>query len=253
MDLHLKNKVALVTGGSTGLGRAISTILAEEGARVAINYIVNPEAAQSLAEELTARFGVITLAVYADVSSKNDVLTMFGEIEKTLGPIDIAVNNAAYCANPECAELTLEEFRTCVDINLQGMFLICREMVQRLRVRQAPGNIVNISSQAAVRGSTNGKTAYDMTKAGMLGFTRSLALETAKDKILVNAVLPGLMYTEIMVKEIDTNPEHYNKRSPLGRIAQTDEIAQVVAFLCSDRASYMTGTTVDVSGGMAMH
>ncbi|MCL2120576.1 MAG: SDR family oxidoreductase [Planctomycetaceae bacterium] len=253
MDLHLKNKVALVTGGSTGLGRAISTILAEEGARVAINYIVNPEAAQSLAEELTARFGVITLAVYADVSNENDVLTMFGEIEKTLGPIDIAVNNAAYCANPECAELTLEEFRKCVDINLQGMFLICREMVQRLRARQAPGNIVNVSSQAAVRGSTNGKTAYDMTKAGMLGFTRSLALETAKDKILVNAVLPGLMYTEIMAKAIDTDPERYNKRSPLGRIAQTEEIAQVVAFLCSDRASYMTGTTVDASGGMAMH
>ena len=253
MDLHLNNKVALVTGGSTGLGRSISTLLAEEGARVAINYIVNPDVAKSLAEELTATFGVETLAVYADVASESDVHDMFEAIEKTLGPIDIAVNNAAYCAMPECADLTLEEFRKCVDINLQGMFLICRETVQRLRARQVPGNIVNISSQAAVRGSASGKTAYDMTKAGVLGFTRSLAIETGKDNILVNAVLPGLMYTEIIAKAIDADPERYNKRSLLGRIAQTEEIAQVVAFLCSDRASYMTGTTVDVSGGMAMH
>ena len=253
MDLHLKNRVALVTGGSTGLGRSISTILAAEGAKVAINYIVNPDVAQALAKELTATYGVETLAVYADVASESDVLGMFEQIEQTLGQVDIAVNNAAYCANPECADLTLEEFRKCVDINLQGMFLICRETVRRLRVHKAPGNIVNISSQAAVRGSTNGKTAYDMTKAGMLGFTRSLALETARDKIHVNAVLPGLMYTEIIAKAIDTDPERYNKRSPLGRIAQTEEIAQVAVFLCSDLASYMIGASVDVSGGMAMH
>jgi len=253
MDLHLKNRIALVTGGSTGLGRSISTLLAAEGAKVAINYIVNPEVAKSLAEELTAKFGVETLAVHADVASESSVHDMFEAVEKTLGPIDIAVNNAAYCANPECAELTLDEFRKCVDINLQGMFLICRETVQRLRVRKAPGNIVNISSLAGVRASTNGKTAYDMTKAGMLGFTRSLALETARDKILVNAVLPGIMYTEILAAAIDADPERYNKRSPLGRIAQTEEIAQVAVFLCSDRASYMTGASVDASGGMALH
>ena len=253
MDLHLKNRVALVTGGSTGLGRAISTLLAAEGAKVAINYIVNPEVAKALAEELTAEFGVETLAVYADVASESDVHDMFEAVEKTLGSIDVAVNNAAYCANPECADLTLEEFRKCVDINLQGMFLVSRETVRRLRARKAPGNIVNISSQAAMRGSQNGKTAYDMTKTGMLGFTRSLALETARDNILVNAVLPGIMYTEILAKAIDADPERYNKRAPLGRIAKTEEIAQVAVFLCSDRASYMTGSTVDVSGGMAMH
>jgi len=149
--------------------------------------------------------------------------------------------------------LTLEEFRKCIDINLQGTFLVSRETVRRLRARSASGNIVNVSSQAGVRASQNGKTAYDMTKAGILGFTRSLALEVAKDNILVNAVLPGLMYTEIIAKAIDADPERFNKRSPLGRIAQTEEIAQVVVFLCSDRASYMTGASVDVSGGMALH
>ncbi len=110
-----------------------------------------------------------------------------------------------------------------------------------------------ISSQAALRASQNGKTAYDMTKAGILGFTRSLALETAKDKILVNAVLPGLMYTDIIAPAYEADPDKFNKRAPLGRVGQTDEIAQVAVFLCSDRASYMTGATVDVSGGLALH
>ena len=253
MDLHLKNKIALVTGGASGLGKAIVLVLAEEGAKVAINYRSKKSEADALVEHIRTQFHGDALAVYADVASENDVHSMFEEIEQTLGPIDIAVNNAAYCANPECADLTLEEFRKCVDINLQGMFLVCRETVQRLRARQSPGNIVNISSQAALRGSATGKTAYDMTKTGMLGFTRSLALETAKDKILVNAVLPGIMYTELLAKAIDADPERYNKRSPLGRLAQTEEVAQMAAFLCSDRASYMTGTTVDVSGGKALH
>ena len=253
MDLHLKNKTALVTGGASGLGKAIILTLAEEGANVAINYRSKKSEADSLAEEIRKTHGVNAMTVYADVANEKDVQNMFEEIGRMLGPLDIAVNNAAYCANPECADLSLEEFRKCIDINLQGTFLVCRETVRRLRARQAPGNIVNVSSQAALRGSQNGKTAYDMTKAGILGFTRSLALETAKDNIFVNAVLPGLMYTEIIAQYIDADPERFNKRSPLGRIARTEEIAQMIVMLCSDRASYMTGTSVDISGGMALH
>ncbi|MCL2710987.1 MAG: SDR family oxidoreductase [Planctomycetaceae bacterium] len=253
MDLHLKNKTALVTGGASGLGKAIVTTLAQEGANVAINYRSKKSEADALAEQLRQQYGVQVLSIYADVASEDDVHSMFEEIEKTLGPIDIAVNNAAYCANPECIDLTLEEFRKCIDINLQGTFLVCRETVRRLRARSAPGNIVNVSSQAALRGSQNGKTVYDMTKTGILGFTRSLALETAKDNILVNAALPGLMYTEILAKAIDADPERFNKRSPLNRLARTEEVAQVIVLLCSDRASYMTGSTVDISGGIALH
>jgi 3-oxoacyl-[acyl-carrier protein] reductase len=253
MDLHLQHKTVLVTGAASGLGKSIAFILAEEGAKVAVNYRSKKENADKLVTEIRTRYNVEALAVYADVSCEADVKTMFDETEAKLGSIHAVVNNAAYCANPECAELTLDEFRKCVDINLQGMFLVCRETVQRLRLRKSGGNIVNISSQAALRGSQSGKTAYDMTKAGILGFTRSLALETAKDGILVNAVLPGLMYTEILAPAIDADPERFNKRSPLGRIGKTEEIAQVVVFLCSDRASYMTGASVDVSGGLALH
>ncbi|MDR0328896.1 MAG: SDR family oxidoreductase [Planctomycetaceae bacterium] len=253
MDLHIKNRVALVTGGASGLGKAIIMTLAEEGANVAVNYRSKKTEAESLAKQIQNQFGIQAMPIYADVASEQDVFQMFESIEQTLGAIDIAVNNAAYCANPECADLTLEEFRKCIDINLQGTFPVCREMVRRLRTRKAPGNIVNVSSQAALRGSQNGKTAYDMTKTGILGFTRSLALETAKDKILVNAVLPGIMYTDIIAKAIDADPDRFNKRSPLGRLAQPEEVAQMTIWLCSDRASYMTGATVDVSGGMALH
>ncbi len=253
MDLHLKNRVALVTGAASGLGRSIAEILAGEGARVAVNYRTRKAEADVFVANLRKNYDVETIAVHADVSREDDVQKMFEETEQKLGPVDIAVNNAAYCANPECAALTLDEFRKCVDINLQGMFLVCRETVRRLRTRKSPGNIVNISSQAAVRASQSGKTAYDMTKAGILGFTRSLALETAKDRILVNAVLPGLMYTDIIAPAYEADPDKFNKRAPLGRVGQTDEIAQVAVFLCSDRASYMTGATVDVSGGLALH
>jgi len=252
MDLHIKNKIALVTGGASGLGKAIVSALADEGVSVAINYRSKKSEADALAEQIRQQHGN-AFPVYADVASEDDVRKMFEEIEQTFGPVDIAVNNAAYCANPECADLTLEEFRKCIDINLQGTFLVCREMVRRLRARSAPGNIVNVSSQAALRGSQNGKTAYDMTKTGILGFTRSLALETAKDNILVNAALPGLMYTELLAKFVDADPERFNKRSPLGRLARTEEVAQVIVLLCSDRASYMTGSTVDISGGIALH
>lgn len=253
MDLHLKNKVALVTGAASGLGKSIAEILAEEGARVAVNYRTRKQDAENIVAEIREKHGLEAIAVYADVAREDEVQNMFEEIERKLGPIDIAVNNAAYCANPECAELSLEEFRKCIDINLQGLFLVSRETVRRLRARKSPGNIVNISSQAALRASQNGKTAYDMTKAGILGFTRSLALETAKDGILVNAVLPGLMYTDIIAQAYEAEPERFNKRSPLGRIGQTQEIAQVAVFLCSTRASYMTGASVDVSGGLALH
>ena len=253
MDLHLENKVALVTGAASGLGKSIALILAEEGAKVAVNYRSRKDSADRLVGEIRTKYNVDAWAVHADVADESGVHTMFEEIERNLGPVDIVVNNAAYCANPECADLALEDFQKCVGINLQGLFLVCRETVRRLRARKSPGNIVNISSQAAVRASQNGKTAYDMTKAGILGFTRSLALETAKDKILVNAVLPGLMYTDIIAPAYEADPEKFNKRSPLGRIGQTEEIAQVAVFLCSDRASYMTGASVDVSGGLALH
>lgn len=253
MDLHLKDKTVLVTGGGRGLGKAICELLAEEGARVLLNYSSSVQAAEEAVKTLRQQYGIDVLAFQADVSKEDEVCQMFDEGERNFGSIDALVNNAAWCANPPCVDLDLEDFRKCVAVNLQGTFLTCREFCRRALTRKRTGNIVNISSQAALRGSQSGKTAYDMSKAGICGFTRSLALEMASHGILVNSVLPGLMYTDIIASRIDANPEAFNKRSPLGRIGRCEEIAQVVVFLCSCRASYMTGAAVDVSGGMALH
>ncbi|MDO5553348.1 MAG: SDR family NAD(P)-dependent oxidoreductase [Planctomycetia bacterium] len=253
MDLFLKDKTVLVTGAAKGLGAAIATLLAQEGARVVINYSSSREAAASLSHQLTDQYGVRTLALQADVSNEAEVISMFDAVEAEFGPVDALVNNAAYCANPCCVDLDLAEFQKTLAVNLQGTFLASREFCRRALRDKRTGNIVNISSQAALRGSQSGKTAYDMTKAGIVGFTRSLSLEMAPHCILVNCVLPGLMYTDILARQIAADPDRYNKRSPLGRIGRCEEIAQVAVFLCSSRASYMSGASVDVSGGLALH
>jgi len=163
------------------------------------------------------------------------------------------VNNAAFCPPAATIDLTLDDFNQALHINLGGTFLCSREMARRSVAANRPGKIVNISSQAAFRGSESGKTAYDSSKTGIIGFTISLAREMAPHGINVNCVAPGLMYTEMLAPAVDADPERFNRRVPLGRLGTTEEIAGVVVFLCSRRADYMTGATVDVSGGLAMH
>lgn len=253
MDLGLKDKVVLVTGGYRGLGKAICRSLAGEGAKVGINHRHSPQEAESLIRELEAEFGTQAAALVGDVSQEDAVVSLFDQAEQRLGPVDGLINNAAYCPVDPTVDLSLDEFRRALDVNMTGTFLCSREMVRRLLASGRHGKIVNISSQAAFRGSQSGKTAYDSSKAGIVGFTISLGLEMAKHGINVNCVAPGLMYTEMIAEAVDANPEKYNSRVPLGRMGQTREIADVAVFLCSDRASYMTGATVDVSGGLAMH
>jgi 3-oxoacyl-[acyl-carrier protein] reductase len=225
-------------------------MLAEEGALVGAVARRTPEAT---VREIQQEFRVRAAAVSADISLEADVARMFDEVEGQLGSVDALVNNAAYCPVHPTPETSFEEFNRALQVNMMGTFLASREMVRRLIAAERHGKIVNISSQAAFRGSQSGKSAYDSTKMGIVGFTISLALEMAKHGINVNCVAPGLMRTEMLAAAIDADPERFNKRSPLGRIGTTEEIAGVVVFLCSQRASYMTGATVDVSGGLAMH
>lgn len=252
VNLELQGKVVLVTGGSHGLGRAICEVLAAEGARVGLNYRRSPERAENVVEGIQATGGQ-AVAVRGDVISEEDVVRMFDELETALGPVFGLVNNAAYCAEPPTVDLELDDFTRAVDVNLRGMFLCSRELIRRFKHNGLQGRIVNISSQAAFRGSNSGKSAYDMTKLGIVGYTRSLAREVAAQGVCVNCVAPGLMYTEMLAKAIDADPDHYARRAPLGRLGRTEEIAAVVTFLFSAQAGYMTGATVDVSGGLAMH
>jgi 3-oxoacyl-[acyl-carrier protein] reductase len=228
-------------------------MLAEEGAKVGINHRHSPDEAKAIVDEVEQKLGTQAAAIKGDISKEGDVLAMFDQVEQSLGPVDALVNNAAFCPAGATAELSVEDFTYALQVNMTGTFMCSREMVRRLLATGRHGKIVNISSQAAFRGSQSGKTAYDSTKMGIIGFTISLAREMAAHGVNVNCVAPGLMYTEMLAEAIDAEPERYNKRVPLGRLGKTEEIAGVVVFLCSDRASYMTGATVDVSGGLAMH
>ncbi len=252
MNLNLKDKVALVTGGSGGLGKETCLLLAAEGAKVAVNYRRSAKRGDAVVREIKEKFGTEALALYADVGQESDVLAMFEKIDETFGRIDILINNAAYCPTCQVADMTEQMWNHTLQVNLTGTFLCSREFVKRLLDRRQPGRIVNISSQAAFRGSTTGHAPYDASKGGIVSFTVSLAREVAEKNIMVNCVAPGLMHTEIMDKALRANKQKYINRIPIRRIGRPEEIARVVVFLASDGSDYMTGATVDVSGGLAM-
>jgi 3-oxoacyl-[acyl-carrier protein] reductase len=178
---------------------------------------------------------------------------MFDKIDETFGRIDILINNAAYCPTCRVADMTEQVWNYTLQVNLTGTFLCSREFVRRLQDRQQGGRIVNISSQAAFRGSTTGHAPYDASKGGIVSFTISLAREVAEKNIMVNCVAPGLMHTEMMDKALRANMQKYINRVPVRRIGKPEEIARMVVFLASRGSDYMTGATVDVSGGLAMH
>ena len=252
MDLGLKDKVAIVTGGSRGLGRAICLGLAAEGAIVVVNYRHSRAKAAELVEQIESTCGTQALASEGDVSTSEGVGKVFQLTEKTFGTLDILINNAAVWPTSYVKDMTEEEWNRTFAINLTGPFLTCREAVRRWLSTGRSGRIVNVSSQAAFHGSTTGHAHYASSKAGLVTFTVSLAREVARHGIHVNAVAPGMMVTDMAQDALAEDEQRYIDRTPLGRIADPSEVANVVVFLASERASYMTGATVDVTGGMLM-
>jgi len=219
---------------------------------VAVNYRRSKERAEKVVREINDKYGTQASAVFADVGKEDDVVAMFERIDRTFGRIDILINNAAFCPTCQVADMTQEVWNHTLQVNLTGTFLCSREFVRRLLERGRPGRIVNISSQAAFRGSTTGHAPYDASKGGIVSFTVSLAREVAEKNIVVNCVAPGIMHTEMMDKALRTNKQKYIDRIPVRRIAKPEEIGRAVVFLASIGSSYMTGATVDVSGGLAM-
>jgi len=261
MDLKLKDKVALVTGASHGLGRAVSLALAAEGAKVAVHYYHSEAKGVDLTGEagevvrtITETHGTDAFAIPGDLAIDADIPEIFRRTIERFGQIDVLVNNAGIWPTDFVKEMSLESWDYAVRVNLTAVFLTCREMVRHLTDTGRGGRIVNISSQAAFHGATSGHAHYAAAKGGIHQLTISLAREVAANDIAVNVVAPGLMYTE-MTKEPLSDPERkkrYISRIPLGRIAPPEEIAKIVTFMASDGASYMTGATVNASGGMVM-
>jgi 3-oxoacyl-[acyl-carrier protein] reductase len=250
MDLALKDKVALVTGGSRGLGQALCLAFAAEGARVAVNYCrTNPA---RLVSEIKSRFGVAAVAVRGDVSKSRDVARSFDQVERRLGPVEILINNAGVWPTAFVKEMTDEAWDRTLAVNLKAAFLASREAVRRWLKSGCQGRIVNITSQAAYHGTTTGHAHYAAAKAGLANFTISLARETAPHGIRVNAVAPGFMQTDMAAAALRKHRVDYLRRIPLGRIADPAEVAPAVLFLASEQSSYMTGATLHVNGGMEM-
>jgi 3-oxoacyl-[acyl-carrier protein] reductase len=253
MDLGLKDKVALVTGASRGIGEAIARVLAAEGCRVAVNYLSNAQKAAEVAAALRAEYGVDAMAVQADVGCEKEIVAMFDRVEEELGPVYALINNSAYCPAGPLESYSVAEWDKTFAVNVTGYFVACREFVSRLRRRGAEcGRIVNISSQAAFLGSTSGHLPYDASKGAVISLTRAVAREVAPEGITVNAVAPGMVMTEMVARLWEERKEKYLSRMPIGRIAQPVEVANAVAFLVSQQASYMTGTTLDLTGGLMM-
>ncbi|MDR0536060.1 MAG: SDR family oxidoreductase [Puniceicoccales bacterium] len=254
MELNLKGRNAIVTGGSRGIGAAICEAFAREGMNVAFNYASHREAADTLAARLRADHGVKVFTLAADMGAGEAAVAGFVRAaDEALGGVDILVNNAAVCPKGPITAYDAAGWERTFAVNVTGAFVATREVVARLQAAEKPGAIINIVSQAAFRGSTTGHLPYDSSKGALVSFTIALAREVSARGIRVNAVAPGLVRTEMVAKTWEERKERYLATIPIHRIAEPEEIADIVTWLASDRASYVTGATIDASGGMMMH
>ncbi len=251
MDLGLKDKAAVVTGGAGGIGAEIVRRLLAEGCAVCI-LDLNRERAEQLADEASANSNARAIARTCDVTVRASVEQVFAEANAELGDMHVLINSHQFWPHAWFTEITDDQWRKAIDVNLTSYFLTCQAMVKQMRDRSLSGSILNISSQAAFRGATTGHAHYAAAKAGILALTKSIAREVAIKGITANALAPGMARTPTTKATLEKNMESYLQRIPLRRIAEPAEVADVAVFMVSERARYMTGTTVDISGGMLM-
>ena len=247
--MSMEGRVALVTGGSRGIGRAICVELARNGARVAVNYAGSSQAAQETAE-LCRALGVEAEPFQADVSDPAACEALVSAVKGRFGQIDILVNNAGVARDGLLMTAKEADFDQTLDTNLKGSYF-CMKAVSRLMLRQKYGRIVSLSSVVGLRGNP-GQTAYAASKAGILGLTKAAAKELAAKGVTVNAIAPGFIETDMTAALPEKAREAMLATIPAGRPGQAEEVARAAAFLASEEAGYITGQVLCIDGGMAV-
>jgi 3-oxoacyl-[acyl-carrier protein] reductase len=245
---RLQGQVAIVTGASRGIGRAAALALASEGATVVVNYASSNQAADAVVAEITG-MGSQAVALQADVAQADQIDALFNTVMEKWGRVDVLVNNAGIARDTLLLRMKLEDWQAVIDLNLTGVFL-CTKAASKIMLKQRAGRIINITSVVGEMGNP-GQANYSAAKAGVIGFTKTVAKEVASRGITVNAVAPGFIATD-MTADLKVG-EEILKLIPLGRYGQPEEVAGLIRFLAADpAAAYITGQVINVDGGMVM-
>jgi 3-oxoacyl-[acyl-carrier protein] reductase len=247
--MNLENKVAVVTGGATGIGREISLKLASLGAIVVVNYNSSAQAANDLVNEIKSIGGVANM-IQANISKLDEAQKLIDFAVEQYGKIDILVNNAGITADTFIIKMKEEEFDKVIEVNLKGTWNCCKHAARYMQ-KQRSGKIINISSVVGLIGNI-GQTNYCASKAGVIGLTKALAREVAKRGVCVNAIAPGFIKTKMTDQLPVELVEQYSSNIPLSRLGEPSDVANLVAFLSSNVSDYITGQVINVDGGMVM-
>ena len=242
-------KVVFVTGAARGIGKEICLVMAKEGYDISLNYRTKTDEVDELKREIES-YGVRCTIVQGDVGSYEECERMVNETVEALGTIDVLVNNAGITKDGLLMRMNQEDFTKVIDVNLVGTFNVTRNVIP-LMVKQRSGRIINIASVVGIAGNA-GQTNYAASKAGIIGFTKSLAKEVSSRNILINAIAPGFIATDMTKTLSDDLKENINAQIPLKRMGTANDIARVVKFLASEDSAYITGQVINVDGGMLM-